>query len=321
MKYLVTGGAGYIGSHMVKFLQSKKNKVTVFDNLSTGNFFFLSKCDFVKLDLLNLKKLDTEMSKNKFDAVFHFAARSIVSESEKKPKLYYRNNVLATKNLVNTMMKYNMNNLIFSSSASVYGKPNQKKISEEHKKEPLSIYGKNKIEIENYLKKVGFQYKFKSISFRYFNAAGADKSGKIGEDHDPETHLIPSILKSIKSKKNILHIYGKNYKTKDGTCVRDYVHVNDIVRAHFYGLKKFKNKNCILNYNIGSGHGYSVLEIVRAIEKVTKINIKLIYKSKRKGDPATLIAKCDKIYKDLKWRPKYQNIYKIISSAWKWHNQ
>ena len=200
MKYLVTGGAGYIGSHMVKFLQSKKNKVTVFDNLSTGKFFFLSKCDFVKLDLLNLKKLDTEMSKNKFDAVFHFAARSIVSESEKKPKLYYRNNVLATKNLVNTMMKYNMNNLIFSSSASVYGKPNQKKISEEHKKEPLSIYGKNKIEIENYLKKVGFKYKFKSISFRYFNAAGADKSGKIGEDHDPETHLIPSILKSIKSK-------------------------------------------------------------------------------------------------------------------------
>ena len=321
MKYLVTGGAGYIGSHMVKLLESKENKVTVFDNLSTGKKSLLSKCNFIKLDLLDLKKLDREMSKIKFDAVFHFAALSIVSESEKKPKLYYKNNVLATKNLVNTMMKYNMNNLIFSSSASVYGKPKQKKISEGHEKKPLSIYGKNKLEIENYLKKMGYMHKFKSISFRYFNAAGADKSAKIGEDHDPETHLIPSILKSIKSKKNKFYIYGNNYKTKDGTCVRDYIHVSDIVRAHFDGLKKFKSKNCALNYNIGSEQGYSILEIIKAVEKVTKTKIQLIYKNKRKGDPAALIAKCDKIYKDLRWKPKYQDIHKIISSAWKWHNR
>jgi UDP-glucose 4-epimerase len=321
MKFLVTGGAGYIGSHMVKFLTSKKHDVTVFDNLSSGNFKNIGNSNFVKLDLLDIKKLDKFMSKSKFDAVFHFAALSIVEESEKKPNQYYRNNVVATKNLIKIMNKYKINNLIFSSSASVYGKPIKKKISETHQLKPISIYGKNKKEIEIILNDKAKKNNFKSISFRYFNAAGADKSAEIGEKHNPETHLIPKILESIKNNKKYFHVYGNNYKTRDGTCVRDYVHVNDIVRAHYYGLKKFKNKRCVLNYNIGSEKGYSVLEIVKAAERVTKKKINIIFKKKRTGDPPTLVANCKKILRELKWRPKYKDINLIISSAWKWHDK
>ena len=319
MKFLVTGGAGYIGSHMVKFLLSKNHEVTVFDNLSSGKLINKNKINFIKVDLVNLKKLDKLISKEKFDAVFHFAALSIVNESEKKPRKYYLNNVLGTKNLINTMIKYNINNLIFSSSASVYGAPKTKKILETHKMSPISEYGRNKKEIEKILVQIGKKKNFKSISFRYFNAAGADESAKIGENHKPETHLIPKILNSVKRQKKEVYVYGNSYKTIDGTCVRDFIHVNDIVRAHYYGLKKFKQKKCILNYNIGSGRGYSVLEIIRGIEKVTKVKLKIIFKKKRKGDPPILVADCKKILRDLKWKPKYKNINKIILTAWQWH--
>ena len=321
MKYLVTGGAGYIGSHMVRFLKSKNHHVTVIDNLSSGKFKPIDNSKFIKLDLLDVVKLDKIMSKSKFDAVFHFAALSIVGESKKKPNKYYRNNVSASKNLIEKMIKYKINNLIFSSSASVYGNPLSKKISETHQMKPISVYGENKKEIEKMLEKKGKENGFKSISFRYFNAAGADKGGKIGEDHYPETHLIPKILKSIKSKKNKVYVYGNNYKTNDGTCIRDYIHVNDIVRAHYYGLKKFKNKKCILNYNIGSGKGYSVLEIIKAVAKITKKDINIIIKKKRSGDPPILVAECKKILRELRWKPKYQNIESIILSAWRWHNR
>lgn len=321
MKFLVTGGAGYIGSHMVKFLIKKKHQVTVFDNLSTGKIKFIKNSDFVNIDLLDQKKLDIELSKKKFDAVFHFAALSIINDSQNKPNKYYKNNVIGTKNLINTMIKYNRNNFIFSSSASVYGKPSKKKISELHSTNPVSNYGKNKLEIEKYLKKIGIKKNFKSISFRYFNAAGADPSATIGEDHKPETHLIPSILNLIKNKKNYFSIYGNNYNTPDGTCIRDYIHVNDIVRAHYLGLKKFKQKKCILKYNIGTEIGYSVLEIVKVIENVTKTKINKIFKKKRKGDPPVLIANCKKINRELKWKAKYKNINKIILSAWNWHRK
>ena len=321
MKFLVTGGAGYIGSHMVKFLLSKNHEVTVFDNLSTGKLINKNKINFIKVDLVNHKKLDQLMSKKKFDAVFHFAALSIVNESEKKPRKYYMNNVLGTKNLINSMIKYKINNLIFSSSASVYGIPKTKKILETHQMKPISEYGRNKKEIEKILAQLGKKKNFKSISFRYFNAAGADESEKIGENHKPETHLIPKILNLIKRKQKKVYIYGNSYKTIDGTCVRDYIHVNDIVRAHYYGLKKFRQKKCILNYNIGSGKGYSVLEIINGIEKVTRVKLKIIFKKKRKGDPPILVADCKKILRDLKWKPKYKNIDKILLTAWQWHKK
>ena len=231
------------------------------------------------------------------------------------------NNVLGTKNLINSMIKYKLNNLIFSSSASVYGAPKTKKILETHQMKPISEYGKNKKEIEKILAQIGKKKNFKSISFRYFNAAGADESAKIGENHKPETHLIPKILNSIKRKQKKVYIYGNSYKTIDGTCVRDYIHVNDIVRAHYYGLKKFRQKKCILNYNIGSGKGYSVLEIINGIEKVTRVKLKIIYKKKRKGDPPILVADCKKIFKDLRWKPKYKNIDKILLTAWQWHKK
>jgi len=321
MKFLVTGGAGYIGSHMVKFLLSKNHEVTVFDNLSSGKLINKNKINFIKVDLVNHKKLDQLMSKKKFDAVFHFAALSIVNESEKKPRKYYMNNVLGTKNLINSMIKYKINNLIFSSSASVYGVPKTKKILETHQMKPISEYGRNKKEIEKILSQIGKKKNFKSISFRYFNAAGADESAKIGEDHKPETHLIPKVLNSIKRKQKKVYIYGNSYKTIDGTCVRDYIHVNDIVRAHYYGLKKFRQKKCVLNYNIGSGKGYSVLEIINGIEKVTRVKLKIIFKKKRKGDPPILVADCKKILRDLKWKPKYKNIDKILLTAWQWHKK
>ena len=320
MKFLVTGGAGYIGSHMVKFLLLKNHEVTVFDNLSTGKLIN-NKVNFIKVDLINRKKLDQLMSKKKFDAVFHFAALSIVNESEKEPRKYYINNVIGTKNLINSMIKYKINNLIFSSSASVYGVPKTKKILETHQMKPISEYGRNKKEIEKFLTLVGKKKNFKSISFRYFNAAGADGSAKIGENHKPETHLIPKILNSIKHKQKKVYIYGNSYKTIDGTCVRDYIHVNDIVRAHYYGLKKFRQKKCVLNYNIGSGKGYSVLEIINGIEKVTRVKLKIIFKKKRKGDPPLLVADCKKILRDLKWKPKYKSIDKILSTAWQWHKK
>ena len=321
MRFLVTGGAGYIGSHMVKFLLSKKHEVTIYDNLSSAKFNKNNGANFKKLDLLNIKELDKELSKSQFDAVFHFAALSIVGESERKSKKYYNNNVIGTKNLINTMIKYNINNFVFSSSASVYGKPNSNKLSENHKMKPISNYGKNKKEIEIYLNQMGKKNNLKSISFRYFNAAGADESGKIGEDHNPETHLIPKILKSINENKNKVYVYGNNYKTKDGTCVRDYVHVNDIVRAHYNGLKKFKNKKCILSYNIGSEKGFSVLDVVESIERINQKKMKIIFKQKRKGDPPILVAKCKKILKELNWKPKYNSIDKIIITAWNWHRK
>ena len=321
MKFLVTGGAGYIGSHMVNFLLKKNHDVTIFDNLSTGKFINKNRIKFEKVDLINLSKLNKSMKNKKFDAVFHFAGLSIVSESEKKTKKYYLNNVLATKNLIKSMIKYNINNLIFSSSASVYGLPTTKKISENHRTRPISEYGKNKKEIEKILIKFGKKKNFKSISFRYFNAAGADESAKIGESHHPETHLIPKVLESVKHRKKNMYVYGNTYNTKDGTCIRDYIHVNDIARAHYYGLKKFKNRKCTLTYNIGTGRGHSVLEILNGIEKITKKKLNIIFKRKRKGDPPILVADCKKIFKELKWKPKYKNINKILLTAWKWHKK
>lgn len=321
MKFLVTGGLGYIGSHMVNLLLSKKHNVTVIDKLPLENNMWANKISFKKINLLNSKKLDQFMYKKTFDAVFHFAALSLVAESEKNPKKYYLNNVVATKNLINTMIRHKINNLIFSSSASVYGRPKTKKILESQKMIPISQYGKNKKKIEDLLIKIGKKKNFKSISFRYFNAAGADESGKIGEDHKPETHLIPKVLQSIKKKQNTVYVFGNSYNTKDGTCIRDYIHVNDIVRAHYYGLKKFKQKKCILNYNIGSEEGYSVLEIIKGIEKITKHKLNIIFKKKRKGDPPILVANCKKIFKDLKWSPRYKNINKILLTAWNWHKK
>jgi len=321
MKFLVTGGSGYIGSHMVKFLLNKNHIVTVYDNLTSGKIKYKSNIKFKKLDLINLRKLEKSMQKSKFDAVFHFAGLSIVEKSQKEKKRYYKNNVVATKNLVNTMIKNNINNLIFSSSASVYGKPLNNEIVETHKMKPISVYGKNKMEVEKFLLKKGKKNNFKSISFRYFNAAGADESSKIGENHKPETHLIPKILNSIRNNNNNIHVYGRNYKTKDGTCIRDYVHVNDIVKAHYLGLRQFKKKKCTMNYNIGSGKGYSVLEIIKGIEKITKKKLKIIFKKRRRGDPPILVANCSKIVRELNWKPKYKDINKILLTAWKWHKK
>ena len=321
MKFLVTGGLGYIGSHMVKKLIKKKHKVVIFDKSEKKNIIKNKNTKLVKINLLDKKRLNSEMNGQFFDGVFHFAGLSILKDSQKFKKKYYLNNVVATKNLINSMIKNKLNNLIFSSSASVYGTPKMKKISENYFTNPISNYGQNKLDIERFLFKKSKQNNFKSISFRYFNAAGADEELEIGEDHHPETHIIPKILKSIKNNKNTIFIYGNNYPTKDGTCVRDYVHVNDIVDAHYLGLKKFNNKKKFFVYNIGNQKGYSVLEIVKVIEKVTKKKLNIYYKKRRNGDPPFLVANSNKLKKDLKWTPKYNSINKIIKTAWDWHKK
>ena len=318
MRFLVTGGAGYIGSHMVKFLLSKKHKVTIYDNLSSAKLNRNKRANFKKLDLLNLKELDKELSNSQFDAVFHFAALSVVSESERKSKKYYNNNVIGTKNLIKKMIKYNINNFVFSSSASVYGKPNFNKISENFKMKPISNYGKNKKEIEIYLTRMGKKNNLKSISFRYFNAAGADETGELGEDHNPETHLIPKILKSISKNKNKVHVYGNNYKTKDGTCIRDYIHVMDLAKAHSQSLNYlFENENIYLNLNIGTGIGTTVLELVKLYEKVNKCLIPFKIMSRRKGDVPKLVAESTKARTLLNWYPKY-SLNDICKDSWNW---
>lgn len=319
MKYLVTGGLGYIGSHMVNKLVKNNHHVVIIDKSQKKKFTKFKNTKLARIDLLDLKKLDREINKQYFDGVFHFAGLSILNDSHKFKKKYYLNNVVATKNLINTMIKYNLNNLIFSSSASVYGNPKHKNISENSVTDPISNYGRNKLDIEKFLLNKSKENNFKSISFRYFNAAGADEKSKIGEDHRPETHIIPKILKLIKNKKKKVFIYGNDYPTKDGTCIRDYIHVNDIVDAHYLGLKKFKSKKKFFIYNIGNEKGYSVLDIIKVIEKVTNKKLIITYKKRRKGDPSVLVANSKKLKKELNWAPRYRNIYDIIKTAWNWH--
>jgi len=321
MKYLVTGGAGYIGSHMVNYLKKNNAEITIIDNLSTGHLYNINECEFINIDLRDKDRLLKKLDKRKFDGVFHFAGKSIVSDSIKNPDYYYDNNIQGTKNLIDLIIKNDLNNLIFSSSAAVYGLPQKKIIDEQHEKKPINPYGKSKFEAENIIKAASLDYNLNTTSLRYFNACGADPSGIYGEEHSCETHLIPNILISVLKKDIELSIYGNNFPTKDGTCIRDYVHVNDIVEAHYLAINNFNKKTINDNFNIGLGQGFSVLDIVNACSEVTNKKIKFTYKEKREGDPPTLIADNKKIKDVLKWNPKYTSIKEIVKTAWDWHSK
>lgn len=316
---LVVGGAGYIGSHLVKELVHGQ-EVIVLDNLSTGHIESIdSKATFVKGNLGNEADLEEVFSKYPIDAVMHFAANSLVGESVIDPIKYYENNVGATLTLLNVMLKHNVKNFIFSSTAATYGIPEVAIISEDTKTNPINPYGRSKLMIEQILADYANAYGLNYVVLRYFNSAGAYQTAEIGESHDPETHLIPIILQHLVGERSNISVFGTDYETPDGTCIRDYIHVTDLANAHIVALNSLLNgTNKTATYNLGNGLGYSVKEVIETCEKVTGKEANVILGERRAGDPARLVASSEKILNDLGWKAE-RNLEQIIASAWEWH--
>jgi UDP-glucose 4-epimerase len=318
MTVLVTGGAGYIGSHTVRKLLEKDYDVIVLDNLSRGHIESVPKnINFEKTDLLDEKNLYNSIKKYKVDAVIHFAAFAYVGESVENPGLYYRNNVVGSLNLIKVINELSIKKFVFSSTCSIYGNPENIPISEKEPANPINPYARTKYMIENILSDFDTSFGLKYVALRYFNAAGDFDDGTIGESHDPEPHLIPLVLYTALGKRENIKIYGDDYPTKDGTCIRDYIHVNDLADAHIKALDYLeKNESTVIN--LGTGNGYSVKEIVDAARKITKKEIKSEIVGRRPGDPAVLIADNKKAREVLGWIPEY-NLDRILETAWNWH--
>lgn len=321
MSILVCGGAGYIGSHTVKELIGKY-EVVVLDNLSTGYPFLIDEgVTFVKGDLGDASVLDLVFTEHKIDAVFHFAANSLVGESVEKPLMYYDNNVSSTVTLLKKMLEHGVGKFIFSSTAATYGIPDTDLITEETATNPINPYGRSKLIVEKVLADVAHVHDFQYVVLRYFNAAGAHESGQIGESHNPETHLIPIVLQHLLGQRDKISVFGTDYDTADGTCVRDYIHVTDLANAHVLAYEGLVS-GVVFNevYNLGNGSGYSVKEIIEVCEKVSGLSAFVEYADRRPGDPAVLVASSEKINKSLGWEPKFQ-LEEIIESAWRWHSK
>lgn len=321
MSILVCGGAGYIGSHTVKELIGKY-EVVVLDNLTTGYPFLIDdNVTFIQGDLGDEAVLDSIFTQYKIDAVFHFAANSLVGESVEKPLIYYGNNVSSTVSLLKKMVEHGVGKFIFSSTAATYGIPTTNLITENTATNPINPYGRSKLMVEQILADVAHAHELEYVVLRYFNAAGAHASGEIGESHEPESHLIPIVLQHLLGQRDKISVFGTDYDTPDGTCVRDYIHVTDLANAHvlaYEGLNCGKVSNEV--YNLGNGAGYSVKEIIDVCERVSGKSAVVEYVDRRPGDPAVLVASSEKIYKSLGWKPKFQ-LEKIIESAWKWHSK
>jgi len=320
MTVLVVGGAGYIGSHMVRTLKNSNIEAIVFDNLEKGHIEAIKDIPFYKGDLRNKEDIKGVFQEHKITAVMHFSAYSLVGESMEKPEIYYENNVFGTLNLLNAMNKANVKYFIFSSTAAIFGEPVKVPIDEDHPQKPTNVYGETKLAVEKMLDWYDKIYCIKNVKLRYFNAAGADPSGEIGEYHKTETHLIPNILQAALGEKEHISIYGNDYDTKDGTCVRDYIHINDLADAHLLALNYLIDGNDSNFFNLGNGCGHSVKEIIDVARTVTGRNIKVINGVKRPGDPATLIATSQKAKELLGWKPKLNDINTIVETAWNWHN-
>jgi UDP-glucose 4-epimerase len=315
---LITGAGGYIGAHVNKLMHDNGYQTIVLDNLLNGHEEMVKWGEFIKGDLKDIKLLNSIFEKHNIEAVIHLAALASVKESVEFPQKYYKNNFQYTLNLLNVMEKFNVNKFIFSSTASVYGEPEFIPISEEHPLKPINPYGKSKLMVEDFLFEKSKMSDFNYVALRYFNASGADLNGEIGEIHVPETHLIPIVLDVALGKREKIAIFGDDYSTPDGTCIRDYVHVNDIAVAHFKGFE-FLDKNKSDVFNLGMGKGFSVKEIVGSCEKVTSLEIPTIVEDRREGDPAILIADNKKAEKVLKWKTEFNNIDDIIESAYNFH--
>lgn len=318
MAILVAGGAGYIGSHTVKLLSRRGYDIIVYDNLSKGYKDFAKWGTFIKGDISDSSKLKEIFTNYKIDAVMHFCAFIEVGESVSNPQKYYHNNLVNTIKLLDTMLEFNIKNFIFSSTAAIFGNPVNIPIQENDPKNPINPYGKTKLYVENVLEDYEIAYGLKSICFRYFNAAGADPECEIGEAHNPESHLIPLILDAAIGKRENVKIFGTDYPTKDGTCIRDYIHVNDLAQAHILGLEYLLSEKKSENFNLGSGEGYSVREIIKNVKNITGKEFKVIETDRRPGDPPILIANSKKAQKILGWETKF-SLQEIIKTAWEWH--
>lgn len=319
MSILIVGGAGYIGSHTVKYFLEQNEDVIIVDSLLTGHKEALLVNEFYKIDIRDKEKLDKVFKENNIEAVIHFAANSLVGESMVKPYEYYHNNVYGMMVLLDVMKENNVDKIVFSSTAATYGEPKNIPIMESDDTNPTNTYGETKLAMEKMMKWFDNAYGTKYVSLRYFNAAGAYFDGSIGEDHKTETHLIPLILQVPLGKRSHISIFGEDYDTKDGTCIRDYIHVMDLASAHYKALEYLRKGNNSDIFNLGNGNGYSVKEVIDVARKVTNFDIKSIVEKRRAGDPATLIASSEKAQSVLGWKPQYDSLEKIIEDAWRWH--
>lgn len=321
MNILVCGGAGYIGSHTVYELIENGHRVVVADSLVKGHREAVHRsAKLYEGDIRDEKFMDKIFSENKIDAVIDFAAFSLVGESVTEPFKYYENNVYGTLKLLEAMERAGVKKIVFSSTAATYGEPENDIIVEGDKTEPTNPYGETKLTVEKMLKWADNAYGIKYVALRYFNAAGAHISGEIGEDHSPETHLIPIILQAAAGKREKMYIFGDDYPTADGTCVRDYIHVTDLADAHIKALEKLIKTNESGIYNLGNGKGFSVKEVIDEAKRVTGKDFKVEIQERRAGDPSTLIASSEKAMKELGWKPRFNSLNKIIETAWNWHS-
>lgn len=315
---LVVGGAGYIGSHMVKYLARAGYRVVVLDNLSTGHADAVRYGELIVGDMDDSELLDRLFRSHRFDAVMHFAAFSLVGESVGNPGKYYRNNVANTLNLLDAMVRHQVRHFVFSSTAATFGEPQLDRIDESHPQKPINPYGRSKLMVEHLLADYDAAYGLKSVCLRYFNAAGADPEGELGERHNPETHLIPLVLQAASGRRSHIHVFGTDYDTPDGSCLRDYIHVQDLCSAHQLALQWLQEHQQSQQFNLGNGDGYSVLDVIETARTVTGQQIPVLIEDRRAGDPARLIADATFAHQHLGWKPKYPALEDMIAHAWHW---
>jgi UDP-glucose 4-epimerase len=321
VKIFITGGAGYIGSHVVKLLGQKGHDIVVYDNLSTGHDWAVLYGKLVVGDLADISFLTSTLSSFMPDAVLHFAAHIRVEESVHEPLKYYRNNTVNALNLIETMNKLGLNKMIFSSTAAVYGIPASVPVSENAPVEPINPYGMSKAMVERFLQDISAVSDFRYVSLRYFNVAGADPDGKIGQAYQESTHLITRALKTAKGELKKLSIFGTDYPTPDGTCIRDFIHVNDLAELHIAALDYLIDNGKSSVYNCGYGHGYSVRQVVESVKAITGIDFPVEETGRREGDSPNIVADNSKVCKELKWRPRYDDLDYIVRTAWQWERK
>ncbi len=318
---LVVGGAGYIGSYMCKYLTKNGFVPIVLDNLITGHRQAVKCGPLVQGSMAQSNLLRQIFSENPIAAVMHFAAFCYVGESVAQPSKYYINNLANTLNLLRIMVEYNISNFIFSSSCATYGEPQKIPITEDHPQSPINPYGRSKLMIEQILDDFKDAYGLESVSLRYFNAAGADPEGELGEDHNPETHIIPLTLQTALGKQKTINIFGDNYPTKDGTCIRDYIHIDDLAQAHLLALERLLNGVSGDKFNLGNGNGYSVRQVIETARYVTGKKIPTEIVQRRSGDPAILVGSSQKAMEELGWKPNFPDLHSIIATAWQWQGR
>ncbi len=318
MHILVTGGAGYIGSHAVRLFLDRGHDVWVYDNLSAGHRAAVAAERLIVGDLAESARLDQAVLEHRIDAVVHFAAFAYVGESVRDPGKYYQNNLVNTLSLMECLRRHRVSRFVFSSTCATYGIPERVPITEDEPQKPINPYGAGKLAVERALADYAHAYDWGYAALRYFNAAGASPDGKLGEDHDPETHLIPLVLQTILGRRDHVDIFGTDYPTPDGTCIRDYIHVDDLAEAHLLALERLEPGKG-LRYNLGTGRGYSVREVIGVAEEIAGKPARYQEGPRRPGDPPALVASAEKIQRELGWKPRYTELRPIVETAWRWH--